>query len=263
MCLALLAIGQHPHYPFILASNRDEFLARPTQALHIWPDEPEVVAGRDLASDGSWLALNQQYARLALVTNVRNLHTAHDQQAGQRSRGLIVRDWVTTPTPSVQALYQLSQATDTYAGFNLIAGYLSGKLFYCSNRHAQGVQILPEGIHGLSNASINTTWPKVLRGKRALQQLVLETPERVSAAALFDLLTDTTVAMDRELPDTGVGLEKERWLSPLFITANQHDYGTRCSTVVLMDKAGYVQCIERSYTKGQAATQDREVLWST
>lgn len=265
MCLALLAIRQHPRYPFILASNRDEFLARPTQALHVWSDKPDVLAGRDQLSDGSWLALNQQDARLALVTNVRDLHDTCHQQAGQRSRGLIVRDWVTAETPSAAVFCQSAQVNDVYAGFNLIAGYLPDQLFYCSNRsssQANSVQVLPAGIHGLSNASINTAWPKVVRGKRALHALVSQTPELVNPATLLDLLADTTVAADGELPDTGIGLEKERWLSPLFITADQYDYGTRCSTVVLMDNTGYIQCVERTYTADRAATTDVEVAWS-
>ncbi len=250
MCFALLAIHQHPDYPFILAANRDEFFARPASPLHAWADEPGVVAGRDLESGGSWLALSTHDKRLVLVTNVRQ---GLPQVAG-RSRGLLVRDLAATSAPLPDALQAVWVTRGDYAGFNLIAGQFPDRLYYLSNRlsnrHAGGIQPVLPGLYGLSNAALDTPWPKVLRGKAALAHL-LQAGGAVQAEDLFTLLADTTAAPDHDLPDTGIGLERERWLSPLFIAAGRNGYGTRCSTVILMDRTGQVACHERTFYPDQ------------
>lgn len=246
MCFALVAIHQHPDYPFILAANRDEYFHRPALPLHAWEDFPGVIGGRDVESAGSWLVLNQRNARLALVTNYRS----GIPQVAERSRGLLVRDMVTAETNLATRLQMLLSEQYYYAGFNLITGTLPDRLYYFSNRNGQSAIHLQAGVHALSNAFLDTPWPKVRRGKQYFTKLVRD-PAELLVEDLFALLADKTLAADDELPDTGIGLEKERWLSPVFIGGE--DYGTRCSTVILLDVAGKVSIHERTFWPDQSA----------
>lgn len=243
MCFALLAIRQNRDYPFILAANRDEFFQRPAQAMHQWLDVPDIIAGRDEVSQGSWLAMNQRTKRLSLVTNYRSGQPEIDM----RSRGDLVRGMVQTEVLE-DGLNQLHKEQAQYAGFNLITGSVDDQLYYLSNRWDDGAVAIPDGIHALSNAFLNTPWPKVVRGKDMFTALVQHIPKDLPEA-LFTLLGDQMGAPDDQLPETGIGLEKERWLSPIFIQGDV--YGTRCSTVIVMDRAGRVTCFERSYYQGK------------
>lgn len=246
MCFALIAIHQRPDYPFILAANRDEFFHRPALPLHAWEDFPGIVGGRDVESAGSWLVLNRQDARLALVTN----HRSGSPQTAERSRGLLVRDMVTAATDVETTLQTLAAEQQRYAGFNLITGKLPDQLYYFSNRNGQTATPLQPGIHALSNAFLDTPWPKVQRGKQHFTQRVHD-PAELLVEDLFALLADKTPAADADLPDTGIGLDKERWLSPIFISGEH--YGTRCSTVILLDSAGRISLHERTFQAGQPA----------
>lgn len=246
MCFALLAIQQHPQYSFILAANRDEFFKRPATALGVWPDQPSIVGGMDQSSQGSWLALNQTSLKFALVTNVRQ----GIPQIGTRSRGLVVSEFVASPQPALSDLKQLAETQNQYAGFNLLAGYLPNEIYYLSNRYSSHWQALNQGYYGLSNASLNTPWPKVQRGLVEFEYLVNNSQNQDQVGLvnkLFELLADRTVAKPEQLPDTGIGLEKELWLSPIFIAPGFMDYGTRCSTIILMNKNKQVFCYERTY----------------
>lgn len=246
MCFALLAIQQHPQYPFILAANRDEFFNRSATTLGVWPSNPAIVGGIDQSSQGSWLALNQTNLKFALVTNVRQ----GIPQTGERSRGLLVSEFVESVEPAVTDLKLLASTKHQYAGFNLLAGYLPNEIYYLSNRYSSDWQVLKQGFYGLSNASLNTPWPKVKRGLFEFEQVVnnsqITQPEQL-ANKLFKLLRDPTQAQPEQLPDTGIGLEKELWLSPIFIEPGFMGYGTRCSTLILMNKNKQVFCYERTY----------------
>lgn len=246
MCFALLALQQHPHYPFVLAANRDEFFNRPATALGVWPNHPEIVGGIDQSSQGSWLALNQASLKFALVTNVRQ----GIPQAGERSRGLLVSEFVESSKPALNDLKQLEKTKNQYAGFNLLAGYLPNEIYYLSNRYSNDWQVLKQGFYGLSNASLNTPWPKVQRGLAGFAHLVSNSQEAAQGLLvnkLFELLADQTKAKPELLPDTGIGVERELWLSPIFIAPGFMDYGTRCSTLIFMDKNKQAFCYERTY----------------
>ena len=247
MCFALLAVRQHPTYPFILAANRDEYFHRPALPLHEWVDFPAIVGGRDVESAGSWLAINQQQARLALVTNYR----AGIPQPAARSRGALVRDMLISHDLEV-SLQQLAAEQQSYGGFNLITGQLPDRLWFFSNRNGQAAMPLTAGIHALSNASLDTPWPKVMRGQQRFAAILQQTGARL-VEDLFTLLADTTPAADADLPDTGIGLEKERWLSSIFITGEQ--YGTRCSSVLLLDTAGQIHFHERTFAPQQVTLE--------
>lgn len=235
MCLILFAYQCHSDYRLVLAANRDEYYARPTQPAHWWAEFPGVLAGRDLQQGGSWLGLDRR-GRLAAVTNVRN---PADLLPQSRSRGLLVRDWLGGSESARLAAERLVQASD-YAGFNLLL--MDRQEFWATSNRSPAVLLSP-GLHGLSNARIDTPWPKVVRGKRQLEALL--NAGTLTADALFALLGDEERAGDGELPQTGVGLEWERRLSSIFIRSAT--YGTRAATVVLQRHDGRTLFAERSF----------------
>ena len=235
MCLIALAYQVHPRFPLILAANRDEFLERPTEPAHFWKDAPDILAGRDERAGGTWLGITRT-GRLAAITNYRDLR--RNFPTGP-SRGLLVREALEHGIdPS---------ATKIYAGFNLIYGS-TDHLRYHNNIQGTDAAIIP-GIHGLSNHFMDSPWPKVVKAKQELGKL-LETPDAELPDALFQLLTDDAIAPDDELPDTGLSLDMERAVSSIFISSPS--YGTRCSTVVLVDLQGNVLFQERTVPKGIA-----------
>ncbi len=248
MCFALMALGQHADYPFVLVANRDEFYARPALAMHEWADADGVIAGRDLESMGSWLAVNKQDRRFALVTNVRD----GTPQTAERSRGLLIRDLVDSDLPMVDCLDTLQAERGRYAGFNVLAGYLDGAMYYLSNRNVTEVTPLVAGVHGLSNAALDTPWPKVVKGKQRLAGLL--EAGMVEPESLFSIMVDGEIAPDEQLPETGIGLDKERWLSSAFIDQPEFGYGTRCTMVILVGSDGKVELVERTFEGGGAVS---------
>jgi uncharacterized protein with NRDE domain len=228
----------HPDYRLILAANRDEFYNRPTAPLDYWADYPDVLAGRDLKGNGTWLGVTRS-GRIAAITNYRE-PAAHMQNAP--SRGILIRDFLTGNASPERYLRAVSKMSQAYNGFNLIAGDPSG-LYYYSNR-ATRIQQLQPGLYGISNHLLDTSWPKLKKGKMRLQGQ-LGGKEKVVPEKIFEILSDNSLPPDDELPDTGVGLDWERILSPLFISSP--DYGTRSSSVVLLDKSGRVSIGERTF----------------
>jgi uncharacterized protein with NRDE domain len=237
MCLIFLSVKQHPTYKLIVAANRDEFYQRKTAPAHFWEDEPHIVGGRDLEANGTWMAMSRN-GKISMVTNYRDLKNLKEQAP---SRGQLVSDYLANGDEPNQYLEKISVNASAYNGFNLIVGNPDA-LYYFSN-YKSSIEKIDTGIHGLSNHLLNTPWPKVEQGisemKRALMQ------EKISSTVLFDLLRNETIAPDEKLPDTGVGLERERMLSSMFIKSP--NYGTRCSTIVLVDQRNEVSYTERVY----------------
>lgn len=238
MCLIAVGWRLRTDYPLMLAANRDEFYARPTAPAAFWTDHPEVLAGRDLQQGGTWLGLTRS-GRIAAVTNFRDGRRA---RLGERSRGWLVRDYLLSELEPSGFLSQVRAAADQYDGFNLLAGTPQG-LFHYSNRSTE-VTELPPGAHGISNHLLNTPWPKVERARLELAALA-DTPADQLAEALFELLADTALPPDEALPDTGIGLDRERVLSTALIRTP--DYGTRSSTMLLVDREGRARFEERSF----------------
>ena len=234
MCLIVFAWRPGHLQPLVLAANRDEFYARPTQPLASWPDAPGVHAGRDLEAGGTWLGLGPE-GRFAAVTNIRR----PGQPPGKRSRGGLTANFLLDQRSIEAYAQEVLQQADEYAGFNLLLGD-ARQLYYLSS-DSQTLEPLSEGVYGLSNAGLNTPWPKLLKARNELaQRLANESP-----ADLLELLHDTQPAADGELPDTGVGLATERLLSSVFISSA--NYGTRASTALLVSADGHRQIIERSF----------------
>lgn len=238
MCLIVFAHDIHPHYRLLLAANRDEFYERPTSPLSVWEDQPQILAGRDLKGGGTWLGITRS-GRIAAITNYRD-PTAVLSDAP--SRGFLVRNFLESSEPAERYLAHIADEAHRYNGFNLLVGDLSG-LWYLSNRHA-GFRRIEPGYYGLSNHLLDTDWPKVSRGKTALQRLIAGN-KAARTESILALLADRTTAPDDALPDTGVGLTWERILSPIFISSAT--YGTRSSSVIACFRDGKVSFVERSY----------------
>ncbi len=242
MCLVLFAHDAHPEYPLVVAANRDEFYARPTAPAAPWEDAPGVVAGRDLRGGGTWMGVTRE-GRWAALTNYRD---PREFDRTGPSRGDLVAGYLLGGASPGPYLDSLRPRAGEYSGFNLLVGDPGSVLWY-SNRARGGPERLAAGIYGLSNDLLDTPWPKVVRGKAALGRL-LENAGGLEPTRLLDLLLDRTFAADYELPDTGVGRERERTLSSLFIVSP--DYGTRSSTAVLIDRRGRALLVERIYERG-------------
>lgn len=238
MCLIVLAYKARAEFPLILGANRDEFLDRPAEPAHFWPDAPEIFAGRDKRAGGTWMGITLG-GRFAAITNHRNMRVSYPPGP---SRGALVREALNggiDPT-----------ATGVYAGFNLIYGPLDA-LRYHNNIDHRDEPIAP-GVHALSNHLLDTPWPKVVKSKAVMNGLLDQPPEAI-IEGLFDLLADRTIAPDDQLPDTGMPLEMERAASPAFI--HTPNYGTRCSTVLLVDAQGKVYFEERTWPEGSVARE--------
>lgn len=229
MCLLAIAWKTHPRWRLLMAGNRDEFHGRPSAALAAWPDRPRVLAGRDLQSGGTWVGVDLA-GRMAVVTNVRNPAI---RKPGAPSRGALVSDYLDGGASARQRIASLLADAAQYAPFNLLLAD-GERCEYIGNTPATRSVTLMPGIHGMSNGDLDEPWPKTV----ALQSRLAAWIEAGSdeTTSLWDALADETRADDAQLPDTGVGIDLERMLSPAFIRSP--DYGTRASTLVAIDHDG-------------------------
>lgn len=250
MCLLALAIGMHPRFPVVIAANRDEYHDRPSAPAAQWQDHPQIVGGRDLSAGGSWMAAAVD-GRVALVTNIRRPGATPG-----RSRGHLVRDCLLAEAQVDELLAKILPAASEYSAFNLIAGH-AAELSYIGSDSPE-ITRLQSGIHTLSNATLNTPWPKAERLRAAL----LDWCDQASTdqASLFDALADTRPAADAQLPNTGVDLAIERMLSAAFILGDH--YGTRCSSIYTLDHAGNANLHERRFGPNGTALGASDLQWS-
>ncbi len=258
MCLVALALGCSERFPLVLASNRDEFFARPTAPLSWWPataGRPAVLAGRDLQAGGTWLGLSAT-GRLALVTNVRD---GRANAPGAPSRGRLVADWL-AGDESFEAHWPRVAAAG-HTGYNLIAADATAGRWHWASPPSVAPQRLAEGLYGLSNAALDTPWPKVESLKSALgTALAVASDADALADQLFTALADPAPAADSALPSTGVPIETERALSSAWIRTADGRYGTRCSTLVITERRTdglLTRVIERGHGPGAV---EREAL---
>lgn len=249
MCLILFALNAHPQYKFVLAANRDEFYARPTARAEFWADAPQTLAGRDLAAGGTWLGITRT-GRFAAVTNYRDPTAL----VGEKSRGDLTKNFLIGDESPESYLQKIEREKNKYSGFNLLVSDFSAgesDLFYFSNRGGK-TDKLRRGIYGLSNAFLNTNWLKVEKGKAKFSR-ILENNSKISLAPLFQVLADREIALDEKLPATGVGIERERVLSPAFIETE--NYGTRLSTVLTIGRDNRVRFVEKTFVGAAGAVE--------
>jgi uncharacterized protein with NRDE domain len=239
MCLAIVALDAHPRYMLVVAANRDEFHSRPTEPAHWWRNgDGEILAGRDLEAGGTWLGVTRR-GRWGFVTNVRQ-GTRRDLQVP--SRGVLVPRVLGDRRDIHTALIDTIAEANRYNGFNLMAGDFA-QASWGSNRGEEGAR-LERGVHGLSNASLDTPWPKLVRTKAGVAAWATRGDADIDP--LLALLADRERARDDELPDTGVSREWERVLSAPFIIGKE--YGTRSSTVVTISRDGDIRLVEQSFS---------------
>lgn len=234
MCLIVFAWRPTHAQPLIVAANRDEFYARPSLPLAQWQDHSAIYAGRDLKAGGTWLGVSQN-GRFAALTNIRNPQLIQ----GGPSRGELVADYLRGQLDAEDYLTELGARADSYAGFNLLLG--DTRQLWHFNQQQAVPRKLPEGIYGLSNADLDSPWPKVQRVKTALEKSL----QQPCLEALLDLLQDAHTPADSELPETGVALPIERLLSSVFIASPS--YGTCASTALIVHQDGRREIAERRF----------------
>jgi uncharacterized protein with NRDE domain len=243
MCLILFSYKHHPKYRLVLAANRDEFYDRPAAPMQFWEDHPNVLAGRDLKSMGTWMGITKS-GRMAALTNYRDPATINQKAP---SRGHLISQFLIGEASPTKYLEALKKDAGKYNGFNLLVGD-TRDLAYYSNRQDK-VMHLESNTFGLSNRFLDTQWPKVRTGKQQLAQL-LDHYNEIPPKRLLNLLQNQAIAPDHQLPETGIGRRWERTLSPIFITSPT--YGTRCSTILTIDRNNRVSISEHTWQQGRS-----------
>lgn len=241
MCLIAFAVRAHPAHPLVVLANRDELHARPTRAAHAWEDVPGAFGGRDLEKGGSWLGVTRA-GRLAAVTNVRSPEA---RRLGA-SRGALVRDALAREADPAAWYRPLERAG--YPAFNLLVG--DGPDLLYGNEQDAELTAIPPGVHALSNARLDVSWPKAERARSMLGASL--DADTLDVEAAFAILASRAIAPDDALPHTGVPLGLERALSAAFIVGDV--YGTRASTVVVFDAGGGIRFFERTFGPGGVET---------
>lgn len=243
MCLIIFAHQALPGFPLVVAANRDEFFSRPTHHADFWsgtPDSTNLLAGKDLQAGGTWLGINRS-GRFAAVTNIRDPSQGEHKP---RSRGELTTGFLNSRQSPAQYCESLQAEFDAFAGYNLLVGD-GNEMYYINN--LEGITTnLQSGIFGLSNGLLNSAWPKVSQGRDRLQALLLQ-PDSLSTDSLIHMMGDRRQAKDADLPDTGMPLELERQLSATFIHNTDREYGTRCTTALIVEDSGRIRFNEQNF----------------
>jgi uncharacterized protein with NRDE domain len=253
MCLLVIAWQTHPRYRLIVAANRDEYHERPAAPLGRWSEPPGILAGRDLRAGGTWLGLDRT-RRFGVVTNFRELQRPRPEAP---SRGNLIPRYLSGAADAAGFFGELRQAADGYSGFNLLLADAHA-LWYGSNRAEPFARALPPGVYGLSNELLDTPWPKLVRVRSRFREWLAE-PE-ATAAGLFALLADRTQALPADAPAPapgGLPREWEQILSAPFVV--HPTYGTRCSTVLMLEAGGAAYLAERRFDSAGSAQGETEL----
>lgn len=240
MCLIIFKWQPSSNEPLVLLGNRDEFYDRPSKQAHRWDDQPHILAGKDLQAGGTWLGLGEN-KRMCTVTNFREVPA----QLGERSRGEIPTDFLNSDMPASDFAEQLAKQDGLYSGFNALL-YDGEQLVYTSNRSQLSWRILEPGLYGLSNHLLDSAWPKLVRAKHLVSNILNANnlPSEARNASLLTAMMDQSKPKDEQLPKTGIGISGERLLSSIFIQSEH--YGTRTTSLVSIQR-GNASLIERNY----------------
>lgn len=243
MCLIFIAVDALDDTPFCLLANRDEFYSRPTERMHWWPEEP-ILAGKDLQAGGTWMAIGKN-GKIAAVTNYRNPEHVNPSAP---SRGMIPVEAVTSEISGKETILQFKDSWKSCNGFNLILH--DGQATYWYSNVKEEIVQLDKGIYGLSNAFLDSPWPKVVHGKAAFRQWLLSGQPKLEDG--LEIMSNTQVYPKEILPDTGVGEGVEQMLSAACIVSPI--YGTRSTTVLFKNKNGTIQVTEKDVQSGKLCT---------
>lgn len=255
MCLLVLAWRAHPRFRLIVAANRDEYHARPTAPMAVWKEAPNILAGRDLSAQGTWLAVDRQ-RRFGIVTNFRDVQA---KRPDAPSRGGLIPDWLQQGVAPAAFLGQIEPNAQRYAGFNLLLND-ADSLHYASNRAPRFSRALEPGVYGLSNLLLDTPWPKLTRVRGEFTQWLAEQAATAPMAVpdeaherLFAMLADRR----RSLPDAPARARAlpAEWVEVLSSPFVVHPlFGTRCSTLVMIGYDGSLWVQERRFAASGEAT---------
>lgn len=246
MCILFVAVNKHKDFPLIIAANRDELFNRGTQQSGFWLDPPNILAGKDLEAGGTWMGINQQ-GHIAALTNIR---APNRVMSNAITRGRLVSQYLHSPLENYGQ--SLSETKNQYNGYNLLFGPWHKLSVY--NNHLDTIEQLTTGFYGLSNANLNSPWPKINKGVKKLEEYCQD-HQTIDPDILFSILLDNSQAPDNTLPKTGIPLELERKLSSIFILGE--NYGTRSSTILTIDKNGDVAWCERTYNNQAKCTAEQ------
>ncbi|WP_107037139.1 NRDE family protein [Brumimicrobium mesophilum] len=252
MCLIAFAYKVSAEYPLILIANRDEFHKRPAQKAHFWTEDKEVniLAGRDLEGGGTWFGIGET-GKWAAVTNHRDIENIKQFAP---TRGNLIPQFLKSTDSAENYLQHLQKDAAKYNGFNLLLGDKHG-VFHYSNI-SNSITKIEAGIHGVSNALLNTPWPKLVLAKDDLKKEIEK--DNFDHETLFSILKNENKAEVNHLPETGLDEELEMALSSIFIDID--NYGTRCSTLLLISKNGDMKFVERTYDSENTSNVDDVVF---
>lgn len=257
MCLIFIAHRSHDQFPLVVAANRDEFFTRQTTQAHLWPNG--VLAGKDELAGGTWLGVNRKnrQLRFAAITNRRGRADA----ASTRSRGELTTQFLTSSVSAQDYADSLSSHAQDFAGFNLLLSDGNSLLYVTNDETSSGPILLNPGIYGLSNGVLDEPWPKLVRGKQRFTELISNAHD-LETDALIRLMDDRSKPADEDLPSRGLPLALERRLSSLFIENEPaendlRDYGTLCSTALVLDQQGLLRFHERNFDSLGRANRSR------
>ncbi len=254
MCLAFVALNSSTNYPFFATFNRDEVFCRATAVAHWWKESPKILAGRDEERGGTWAGITRS-GKVGMLTFVRTPRSGSGERS-KRSRGQIVVDFLQTDAEPEEFIKKLREAGSEYLPYNVILGKIGSSFIHYSNL-TDGVTVLGNRLHGLSNASIDTPWPKVVDGKRALAICLSSGSHQLNR--VFRAMQDTGRYSDEALPNTGIPLRRERALSAAFI--EDEDYGTRTTTIIRVNNEGVVEFIEKTHGRFAQKSSSVRFAW--
>ena len=254
MCLIIFAHQADPRYRLIVAANRDEFFARATNHAHFWTEfdkKPQILAGKDLVAGGTWLGLTRS-GRFAAVTNIRD---PSEPEKKPKSRGQLTLDFLAGDQSPLDYCGMLQEHFNEFAGYNLLVGD-KHSMCYVNNFEEKLIELKP-GIYGLSNGLLNSSWPKIEKGRDSLKELLTSDVQEdsVSTDRLIDMMNARSLVKVDDLPDTGIPKELEHRLSPAFIQNQQRQYGTLCTSAVIIENLGVSRFSEQNYDKSGKATE--------
>ncbi len=243
MCIIASSFNNHEKYRLILAANRDEFFERPTASAQWWEDDGDIFGGRDLLGGGTWLAVHRS-GRLAAITNYRD---PVNIRKDAKTRGELTKNFLKTDLSAGEYIESIAKGSGQYNGFNLMLYDENGGSHFSNYENIRNDL---QGVHVLSNALLDTPWPKVTRLKDAFKNVISSS---FSHETLLDILADDQLANDEELPSTGIPHEWEKAISSICIKTP--NYGTCCSTVVTIDHQGNIEFTEKLFPVGGRTNQ--------
>jgi len=237
--MLLIARDVHPEYKLIVAANRDEEYRRPTAAAHWWPGAPSILAGSDLSAGGTWLGIRKN-GRFAALTNYWG---GAEPRPEAPSRGGLVSGFLSSSAPAPEYFNRPTPVpADLYNGFNLVMGSVDS-LWYYSNADESQPQEIERGIHVLSNDLLDTPWPKARTAHAGLQEL--NDSGRVHPYSLLELLN--SAVDEKRQQDPSIPRSASLEIAKASIKIEFPRFGTRSSTVLLVDRVNRVRFLERTF----------------